>query len=84
MEYLEKLELELDELSEKIYRIKTFQSTTKFRMLDHKHKVLLLVQESTMENYSRILKSRIELIKEDPNIQNLFKNYFNYGIYENS
>ena len=84
MDYLEKLELELSELSERIYRIKVFQETTKFLMLDHKHKVLLLVQESTMENYSKILKSRIALIKEDPSIQNLFKNYFNNSTYENS
>lgn len=75
MNYVEELEEELEQLNNRLKKISRFLDSISFRIIPHKQKVLLMVQESHMINYKNILISRLEYLKEDPSNATVFNNF---------
>jgi len=75
MNYVEELEEELEQLNNRLKKISRFLGSISFRIIPHKQKVLLMVQESHMINYKNILISRLEYLKEDPSNATVFNNF---------
>lgn len=56
---------EKKELDSKLSNLKTFMSSKDYESLPLKHKQLLIRQRVLMDEYSDILKNRIELFKKE-------------------
>lgn len=61
--FLERMELEEQELNFKILNIRNFLESDTFKNLSDGNKYLLKTQLKAMEEYSNILRTRVELNK---------------------
>lgn len=61
----DKLMNELLDVTLKLYKLKDFKKTEKFNNLSEEMQNLLIIQQSTMNTYAYILKSRIDLLKKE-------------------
>lgn len=60
-DFVQRLELEQDELNGKINRLRAFQSTNVFAKLPDVERVLLTEQLEYMYGYNRLLVMRLEI-----------------------
>lgn len=65
MNFLDKLEIELKELSSKIDNLESFIDSKEFKKLNNKNQLLLFKQRNHMNQYKRILEERIEINKDE-------------------
>ncbi len=65
MNFLDKLEIEFQELNTKIDNLESFIDSKKFKELNNKNQLLLFKQRNHMNQYRRILKERIEINKDE-------------------
>lgn len=65
MNFLDKLEIEFQELNTKIDNLESFIDSKKFKELNNKNQLLLFKQRNHMNQYKRILKERIEINKDE-------------------
>lgn len=65
MNFLDKLEIELQELNGKIDNLESFIDSKEFKKLNNKNQLLLFKQRNHMNQYKRILEERIEINKDE-------------------
>lgn len=59
--FVERMQAEYNELNERLAKLRTFIKTDKFAELEAIQRDLLLMQESAMTTYARVLRQRIVL-----------------------
>ena len=62
-DFINRMDLELHELDEKLVKAQKFTNTDKFKALTGLEKQLLYIQISTMSTYGATLSTRIDLAK---------------------
>ena len=62
-DFIDRMELELQELDDKLVKAQKFTNTDKFKALTGLEKQLLYIQISTMSTYGATLSTRIDLAK---------------------
>ena len=63
-DFKSRLQNELEDLAEKIYKLKNFLKNVNKDTFDKNQLSLLEIQVSTMESYARILDARLTLLKD--------------------
>lgn len=63
--FLQRLDIELRDLIDKINKLNCFMNTDKFKKLDDTNRILLLLQKRTMDDYCDILNERIKYISDN-------------------
>ena len=62
-EFVERMEIELKELEEKLEKLDKFMDSGEFQALSDLNQTLLFDQAESMADYAKILKRRIKLNK---------------------
>lgn len=62
-DFIERMEVELKELEEKLEKLDKFMESEKFQTLSDLNQTLLFDQAESMADYAKILKRRIKLNK---------------------
>lgn len=65
MNFLDKLEIELQELNNKIDNLESFIDSNEFKKLNNKNQLLLFKQRNHMNQYRGILEERIKINKDE-------------------